>query len=162
MILTLPLPISPPSHVSLFYILSAPTHTATTVMSSQRHSIEKISTLLTLLQFTSSFLLHHLSNKLDNLHLPTSSLTLHPPLMQDLPPYNGFGSMEDSKQSCLSLVPQPPKKDFIKMLENDGKVLRFAAVMVRLKVAITSSHCVVCVCVHVHVCACTCPGFTSS
>lgn len=50
---------------------------------------------------------------------------------QELPPYNGFGSLEDSKQSCLSLVPQPPKKDFIKMLENDGKVLRFAAVMVR-------------------------------
>lgn len=50
-------------------------------------------------------------------------------IQQELPPYNGFGSLEDSKQSCLSLVPQPPKKDFIKMLENDGKVLRFAAVM---------------------------------
>ena len=46
-----------------------------------------------------------------------------------LPPYNGFGSLEDSMQSCLSLVPQPPKKDFIRMLENDGKILRFAAVM---------------------------------
>ncbi|XP_065062995.1 EF-hand domain-containing protein 1-like [Rhopilema esculentum] len=42
-----------------------------------------------------------------------------------LPPYNGFGSMEDSLQSCLSLVPQAPKKDFIKMLENDNKVLRY-------------------------------------
>lgn len=51
-------------------------------------------------------------------------------LLQDLPPYNGFGSLEDSKQSCLSLIPQPPKKDFIKMLENDGKILRFAARMV--------------------------------
>ena len=50
--------------------------------------------------------------------------------LQELPPYNGFGSLEDSKQSCLSLIPQPPKKDFIKMLENDGKILRFAAVMV--------------------------------
>ncbi|XP_077990031.1 EF-hand domain-containing protein 1-like [Glandiceps talaboti] len=47
----------------------------------------------------------------------------------DLPPYNGFGSLEDSLQSCLSLIPQPPKKDFIKMLENDHKVLRFAGVM---------------------------------
>ncbi|XP_072175362.1 EF-hand domain-containing protein 1-like [Diadema setosum] len=46
-----------------------------------------------------------------------------------LPPYNGFGSYEDSLQSCLSLVPQPPKKDFIKMLENDHKILRFEAVM---------------------------------
>ena len=30
------------------------------------------------------------------------------------------------------VAPQPPKKDFIKMLENDGKILRFAAVMVML------------------------------
>lgn len=50
--------------------------------------------------------------------------------MQELPPYNGFGSLEDSKQSCLSLIPLPPKKDVIKMLENDGKMLRFAADMV--------------------------------
>jgi len=47
----------------------------------------------------------------------------------EVPPYNGFGSQEDSMQSCLSLIPQPPKKDFIKMLENDGRVLRFEAVM---------------------------------
>jgi len=45
----------------------------------------------------------------------------------NLPPYNGFGSLEDSLQNCLSLVPQPPKKDFIKMLENDHKVLRYEA-----------------------------------
>lgn len=48
------------------------------------------------------------------------------------PPYNGFGSLEDSLQSCLSLVPQPPKKDFIKMLENDHKILRYAANLVRM------------------------------
>jgi hypothetical protein len=48
---------------------------------------------------------------------------------RQLPPYNGFGSLEDSMQSCLSLIPQPPKKDFLRMLENDGKILRFAAVM---------------------------------
>lgn len=47
--------------------------------------------------------------------------------------YNGYGSMEDSLQSCLSLIPQPPKKDFIKMLENDHKVLRFEAVMDSVK-----------------------------
>ncbi|XP_076457113.1 EF-hand domain-containing protein 1-like [Babylonia areolata] len=47
----------------------------------------------------------------------------------EIPPYNNFGSLEDSLQSCLSLIPQPPKKDFIKMLENDHKVLRFEAVM---------------------------------
>lgn len=46
-----------------------------------------------------------------------------------IPPFNGFGSLEDSLQNCMSLVPQPPKKDFIKMLENDGKVLRYEAKM---------------------------------
>ena len=50
---------------------------------------------------------------------------------QEIPPYNGFGSLEDSLQSCLSLVPQPPKKDFIRMLENDNKVLRYEATLVR-------------------------------
>ena len=51
-------------------------------------------------------------------------------IFQEIPPYNQFGSLEDSLQSCLSLIPQPPKKDFIKMLENDHKVLRFEAIMV--------------------------------
>ncbi len=57
---------------------------------------------------------------------------LFPLAGQALPQYNGWGSLEDSKQSCLSLVPQPPKKDFIRMLENDGKILRFAAVLVTM------------------------------
>eukprot|EP00794_Sanderia_malayensis_P011887 gene11887-13119_t len=50
-------------------------------------------------------------------------------IQKKMPPYNGFGSLEDSLQSCLSLVPQPPKKDFIKMLENDNKVLRYEGVL---------------------------------
>ena len=33
-------------------------------------------------------------------------------------------------QSCLSLVPQPPRKDYIKMLDNDHKNLRFEAILV--------------------------------
>ncbi|XP_063771180.1 EF-hand domain-containing protein 1 [Pseudophryne corroboree] len=48
---------------------------------------------------------------------------------QEIPPYNGFGLLEDSLQNCLTLVPKPPKKDVIKMLENDHKVLRYAAVL---------------------------------
>ncbi|KAG9282335.1 EF-hand domain-containing protein 1 [Astyanax mexicanus] len=44
-----------------------------------------------------------------------------------IPPYNGFGSLEDSLQNCLSLIPKPPKKDLLKLLENDHKVLRYAA-----------------------------------
>jgi hypothetical protein len=46
------------------------------------------------------------------------------------PPYNGYGSVEDSLGSCKYLVLKPPKKDFIKMLENEHKVLRFVARMV--------------------------------
>lgn len=47
----------------------------------------------------------------------------------EMAPYDGLGSIEDSLQSCKSLVPQPPKKDFVKMLENDHRVLRFEATM---------------------------------
>jgi len=46
----------------------------------------------------------------------------------EIPPYNGFGTIEDSLQSCQSyLEPRPPKKDYIKILENDHKILRYAA-----------------------------------
>ncbi|XP_005991103.1 EF-hand domain-containing protein 1 [Latimeria chalumnae] len=48
-------------------------------------------------------------------------------IKQEIAPYNGFGLVEDSLQNCLSLIPQPPKKDIIKMLENDHKVLRYEA-----------------------------------
>ncbi|KAL4630454.1 EF-hand domain-containing protein 1 [Arapaima gigas] len=50
-------------------------------------------------------------------------------LKKEIPPYNGFGSLEDSLQNCLSLIPAPPKKDILKMLENDHKVLRYIAKM---------------------------------
>lgn len=48
----------------------------------------------------------------------------------EIPPYNGYGSLEDSLQNCLYLVPEPPKKDYIKLLENQNKLLRYEAVMV--------------------------------
>lgn len=51
---------------------------------------------------------------------------------QVIPPYNGFGSLEDSLQNCLALVPEPPKKDVIKLLENNLKVLRYIARLVRM------------------------------
>ncbi|NWX16210.1 EFHC1 protein, partial [Aegotheles bennettii] len=44
---------------------------------------------------------------------------------QVIPPYNGFGTLEDSLQNCFSLCPKPPRKDVIKMLENDHEVLRY-------------------------------------
>ncbi|KAL0965069.1 hypothetical protein UPYG_G00276340 [Umbra pygmaea] len=48
---------------------------------------------------------------------------------KEVPPYNGFGSLDDSLQNCLSLIPEPPKKNVLKMLENEHKVLRYAARM---------------------------------
>jgi len=41
------------------------------------------------------------------------------------PPYNGFGSEEDSLMNCLSLIPKPPKIDFDNWVKNNGIVLRF-------------------------------------
>lgn len=48
----------------------------------------------------------------------------------EIPPYNGYGSLEDSLQNCLYLIPEPPKKDYIKLLENQNKLLRYEVVMV--------------------------------
>ncbi|ORX56052.1 hypothetical protein BCR36DRAFT_346610 [Piromyces finnis] len=48
---------------------------------------------------------------------------------QSIPQYNGFGSEEDSLGSVKHIVLQPPKKNIIKMLENDHIVLRFVAKM---------------------------------
>ncbi|KAK1888910.1 EF-hand domain containing protein 1 [Dissostichus eleginoides] len=48
---------------------------------------------------------------------------------KEVPPYNGFGSLEDSLQNCLYLIPDPPKKNVLKMLENNNKVLCYSARM---------------------------------
>ncbi|ELU01034.1 hypothetical protein CAPTEDRAFT_148704 [Capitella teleta] len=57
------------------------------------------------------------------------SKVLHEP-----PPYNGFGSEEDSLCSCTGLLPKPPRRDFIKFMQKDrhgldSNVLRFLARM---------------------------------
>ncbi|XP_049621178.1 EF-hand domain-containing protein 1 [Suncus etruscus] len=52
-----------------------------------------------------------------------------PPIKQELPPYNGYGLIEDSAQNCFVLVPKAPKKDSMKMLLNDNKVLRYLAAL---------------------------------
>lgn len=56
--------------------------------------------------------------------------SLFSPCLQEVPPYNGFGSLEDSLQNCLSLIPEPPKKNVLKMLENSHMVLRYSARLV--------------------------------
>ncbi|XP_068125931.1 EF-hand domain-containing family member C2 [Hyperolius riggenbachi] len=54
---------------------------------------------------------------------------------KQFPPYNGFGSEEDSLCSCLGLLPKPPQRDFKKFMEKDrngleSNVLRFVAQLV--------------------------------
>ena len=45
-----------------------------------------------------------------------------PEIKQEIAPYNGFGSVEDSMASCLNLIPKAPRRyihsePFIEMLE---------------------------------------------
>lgn len=49
------------------------------------------------------------------------------------PPYNGYGSWDDSMSSVMHLIPKPPPKDNAKLFENEGKVLRFTARFVNPK-----------------------------
>ena len=42
-----------------------------------------------------------------------------------VPPYNGWGSEEDSLASCMSLVPVAVQRDMLRFMENQGKTLRF-------------------------------------
>lgn len=44
-----------------------------------------------------------------------------------LPPYNGYGSLADSAENCKHLIPQPPRKDFYKLINKGNVVLRFGA-----------------------------------
>eukprot|EP00401_Gymnodinium_catenatum_P036698 CAMPEP_0117501572 /NCGR_PEP_ID=MMETSP0784-20121206/23369_1 /TAXON_ID=39447 /ORGANISM="" /LENGTH=749 /DNA_ID=CAMNT_0005296833 /DNA_START=115 /DNA_END=2364 /DNA_ORIENTATION=+ len=43
------------------------------------------------------------------------------------PPYNGYGTWDDSMGSVTHLIPKPPQKNFQKLFHNDGKILRFTA-----------------------------------
>jgi len=49
------------------------------------------------------------------------------------PPYNGYGTEEDSLGSFLYLMPKVPKPDFKKFMENDGINIRFLAKLVNPK-----------------------------
>lgn len=44
-----------------------------------------------------------------------------------LPPFNGWGSHEDSEGNCKTVEPKPPQRDFVKFFKYDGYVLRFGA-----------------------------------
>lgn len=55
---------------------------------------------------------------------------VYPEVKSEIPPYNGFGSEEDSLQTCKnSLIPTAPMKDGMKMNLFQGMILRFAATL---------------------------------
>ncbi|KAJ3020680.1 EF-hand domain-containing protein 1 [Thoreauomyces humboldtii] len=77
---------------------------------------------------TRAFYSAHLGDDMQALPVaPPSATGRQQGATDETPPYNGFGSVEDSLGSVKYLVLKPPKKDFIKMLENEHKVLRFVA-----------------------------------
>lgn len=47
-----------------------------------------------------------------------------------MPPYNGWGSFEDSEASCNSIQPKAPQRDMKKFRELDNCNLRFRAQMI--------------------------------
>lgn len=49
---------------------------------------------------------------------------------QEVPPYLGYGSEEDSLASVKALVTKPPKKDVQKIFKNDLHILRFDAKLI--------------------------------
>lgn len=50
--------------------------------------------------------------------------------LRKLPPYNGYGTYEDSEGNCLSVEPKPPQIDFKKFVQYDKFILRFGAKMI--------------------------------
>ena len=46
---------------------------------------------------------------------------------REIPPYNGFGDETDTLGYIYKLVPEKPKGNFFKSVDNDRKILRFTA-----------------------------------
>ena len=58
--------------------------------------------------------------------IPVFVKPIEQPLIKHaVPPYNGWGSEEDSLASCMSLVPTAVQRDMLRFMENQGKTLRF-------------------------------------
>lgn len=76
-------------------------------------------------QFTQNWYMRNLGYTEDDFKL----LDIYEPAPEipqnELPPYNGVGSYEDSLQNCISVVPTPPRKDFQKLFNYQHKALRF-------------------------------------
>ncbi len=64
---------------------------------------------------------------------------VYPVLQTTIPPYNGFGSKEDSLQTCKStLMPSAPMKDGMKAKLFQGMILRYTATIHNPKVSRTA------------------------
>lgn len=77
--------------------------------------------------FTKSWYRENLGMSEEELATIDITLNERPKTKPTLPPHNGFGSLEDSKQNCIMLIPKPPKKDFLRLMNKDRIVLRFAS-----------------------------------
>lgn len=53
--------------------------------------------------------------------------TIAEPLEKIIPPYNGFGDEVDTLGYIYKLIPDKPKGDFFKSVDNDKKILRYTA-----------------------------------
>jgi len=65
--------------------------------------------------------------------------------VRQIPPYNGFGSEEDSLRSCTCGINRlPPKRDIAKMREKQGVTLQFNARLVADEVCSRQAPCLFC------------------
>lgn len=62
----------------------------------------------------------------DKVNIDTTRIARRKP---EMPDYLGFGTPEDSLQSCFSLMPRPPRKNVKQYLLNANKHLRFSCVL---------------------------------
>merc|ERR1711939_378452 len=76
--------------------------------------------------FTRQFMEENFSHSYEGRTISLEEERPEPP-RREVPPYNGYGSEEDSLGSFYSLVPKPPHQNWAKYFENDKKVLRFVA-----------------------------------
>lgn len=66
------------------------------------------------------------------LPIPLTSINTNCDIMNEkkIPPYNGWGSYEDSEANCKGIESKAPKIDFNKFLRYDKLILRFGANMI--------------------------------
>jgi hypothetical protein len=76
-----------------------------------------------------AFTRHFYDSQHITLHAPIDlEVPVYPRIKSEIPPYNGFGSEEDSLQTCKpSLIPTAPMKDGMKMNLYQGMILRYKA-----------------------------------